>query len=197
MKTIGAVLVVAALATAPAVAQEHGHMQHGEDMPAMQGMEHCTAMMGGPAPAMILHHSEELDLSADQVSRLEALRDRARTTAHPHMTQAMQAHAAAAGHLEGDQPDFDAYEAALREAADHMVQSHTAMARAAVETRQVLTADQQARFSQVSHSMGGGMAGGEHGAMMGEHEGMGMMMHCMMMGGMGGMGTEDAGHSNH
>ncbi len=44
--------------------------------------------------------------------------------------------------LEGDSPDFVAYEHALQEGADLMVQAHVAMARAAEEARNVLTDEQ-------------------------------------------------------
>lgn len=69
--------------------------------------------------------------------------------------------------LDSDSPDLAAYEARLREATDHMVQAYTAMARASVEARQLLTPEQRDRLSvarQMIHqmrpgTMGGGMMG--------------------------------------
>ena len=206
MRKLTIIAIAALLGSAPATAQE-GHEKHRMPMhgQSMQGMGHCMAMMGGPPPQMLLHHQEALGLSADQVSRLEALRDRAHETAMPHMQPGMHAHMSAVELLEGDSPDFQGYEARIREAADHMVRAHVAMARVAVDARRVLTPEQQARLGK----LGGGMMGGEHGKMgagqagmdhgamggmdHGAMSGMGMMG-CMMM----GMGTApDAGAAEH
>lgn len=192
MKTIVAMTVALAAMAAPAVAQQQGHAQHGQgmhDMQGMQGMEHCMKMMGGPPPAMVLQHQDDLGLSADQVSRLEALKEEAGSGAH--MTEVMAAHTRAAEALEGDAPDWTAYETALRAAADHMVQAHTAMAKAAVAADDLLTPAQREQLSGMSHGMGGMMGGGDGGG----HSGM---MGCMMMGGMqGGMGGHGAGGAGH
>ncbi|HUG40870.1 MAG TPA: Spy/CpxP family protein refolding chaperone [Longimicrobiales bacterium] len=191
MRKLSILAVAALLGSAPAAAQE-GHGQdpmpmHGQ---AMQGMQHCMAMMGGPPPQMLLQHREALGLSADQMSRLEALQVRARETAMPHMQPAMQTHMAAAELLKGDAPDFQGYEASLREAADHMVRAHVAMARVAVDARRVLTPEQRDRLDELGRGMMGGgeqgMMGGGHGQM--EHGAMGdmamgHMMGCMMTGG--------------
>lgn len=204
---VAVAVAVALMADAPAAAQE-GHGQHA--VPTMQegGMQHCMAMMGGPHPQMLLHHAEELALTADQVSRLEALRDEAKQAAGAHMQPAMQAHMAAAKLLEGDAPDFAGYEARLGEAASHMVKAHVAVARVAVQAAALLTAEQRSELGGLGS--GNGMMGGQMGGMMGGHgagaggghrmgaaEGgagahdMGeMMMGCMMMGmGAGGEGA--------
>lgn len=197
MKTIGTLMVTALLATAPAAAQQHGHAQHGEKAAGQQGMagmQHCAHMMGGMTPAMVLSHGDHLDLSAAQVERLEALRDERMAESQAHMQQAMGAQSAAAEMLQDDEPDFGAYEARLRTAADHMVQAHTAMARSAVATRDVLTEEQRESLAGMTARMQhGGMQDGamqhggmNHGAMQhgqqgGMHHGMGMM-NCPMMG---------------
>lgn len=201
MRKLSILAVAALLGSVPAAAQE-GHGQHQMPMQgqAMQGMRHCTVMMGGPAPQMLLMHREALGLSADQVNRLETLQARARETAMPHMRPAMQAHMAAAELLKGDSPDFQGYEARIREAADHMVRAHVAMARVAVEAGRVLTAEQQGRLDELGRGMMGGgehgMRGGDHGQM--EHGAMGgmamgHMMGCMMMGG----GMDQGAHEEH
>jgi Spy/CpxP family protein refolding chaperone len=177
----------ALLAAMPAAGQEGQHA-----MPMMQDPMHaCMAMMGGPPPAMLLHHREALGLTDDQVSRLEALGTQEGQPAMPHMQPAMQAHHAAAELLKADAPDFAAYEAKLREAADHMVLGHVAMARTAVAARQILTAEQRTKLETLRPA---GMEKMQHdpAAMERMHETRphnrdgeqmhaGMMMHCMAM----------------
>lgn len=195
MRTLSILAVAALLGSAQAAAQE-GHGQHQMPMPgqAMQGMQHCMAMMGGPPPQMLLQHREALGLSADQVSRLEALQARARETAMPQMQPTMQAHMAAAELLKGDAPDLQGYEARLREAADHMVRAHVAMARAAVDARRVLTPEQRGRLDELRRQMmSGGPGQMEHGAMDGMA--MGHMIGCMMMGGARDQGKQ-SGHNH-
>lgn len=183
MRNIIATTVALAAMAMPAAAQQQGHAQHGQGTPGpegMQGMEHCLSMMGAPPPGMMLRHQEELGLSADQVGQLETLKDEA--GAQSHRTEVMAAHARAAAALESDDPDWPAYEAALRAAADHMVQAHTAMAKAAVEAGDVLSAAQREQLAGLDHGMSGMMPGmaGDGGGHMG-------MMGCMMMSGMSGM----------
>jgi Spy/CpxP family protein refolding chaperone len=173
------IATAALLVSMPAAAQQHGqhgqHRQHEGQGQHMAMMEHCMGMMGGPG--MILHHADELGLTADQVSRLEAIRDEAH--AGEHMHHGMQAHRQAAELLAADQPDIAAYEALLTQAAGHMVRAHTRMAEAVVEARAVLTAEQRARLAQKDHSaMGhhqghGGAEAGEHGGKQGPHGMMG------------------------
>jgi hypothetical protein len=168
-----ALATMAFLAAAPVAAQQHaGHGQQQN----MSGMQICMEMLGGPPPAMILQHREQLGLSADQVTRLESIQ--APAAAASHMQPAQAAHQAAAALLKTPSPDFSAYEAKLREAANHMVLAHTAMARAAVQARAVLNADQRTRLESAIRDMQHG-----EGGMM--QHGEGSMMSCMMMGGMG------------
>ena len=171
------------LVGAPAAAQDPGMpMQH-------EPMQRCMAMMGGPPPQMLLHLQDSLALSAEQVSRLETLHDQAQQKAMPHMEPAMQAHMEAAAALEADAPDFAAYEAKLREAADHMILAHTEMARTSVAARQVLSAQQRARLETLMPAMMQMMRGEERPMGAAAAAGArrmgagGMMMHCMMMGG--------------
>lgn len=176
MRRIGTTVLALTLMAAPAAAQghgQHGQQAEGQGMHGMQGMHagmQC-AMMGGAGPAAILEHGEHLGLTADQVSRLEALRDRASMTARPHMEQAMAAHRQAAAAISADRPDLAAYEAALRAAADHAIQGHTAMAGIAVAARATLTADQRQQLKTMMAEMG---------------EGAGMSCMMDMMGMMGG-----------
>lgn len=198
------IATTALLVSMPAVAQQHDHAAQHEGHAQPMGMmaEQCP-MMGGASPAMILGHGDELDLSPDQVRQLEALRERSDGAAH--MRGAMASHGQAAELLRADRPDLAAYEARLREAADHMVQAQTSMARTAVEARAILTPEQRAVLADMSqgamqhgamgnHGAMGHGAGHGPGAMAGEgHAGhAGMMMHCpMMMGGAPGQGVGD------
>jgi Spy/CpxP family protein refolding chaperone len=177
MKHIALGLTTLFLAAAPLAAQGHEqhqqhqqrqqageHAQHG--MPMMHGSMmqdggHCMAMMGSTGPGMILRHAEHLDLSAEQVQRLEALRDRAHEGGMGHMKAAMDAHTRARALLDADRPDFDAYEAQLQEAAGHMVQAHTAMARVATEARGILTPEQRSQLEGMAGEMSHGMQHGE------------------------------------
>lgn len=184
MRKTFAALVAIMLAAAPAMAQGHhgaradssrgmGMMQGG----MMQMMHGQSGMMMGMAmgPGMILGLQESLDLTESQVAQLETLRASARSTMQQHMMQGMQVMRAASEHLDSDSPDLDAYEARLREATNHMVVAHTAMAGAAVEARQVLTPEQRERLSfarEMMDEMRPGMMGG------------GMMNRGMMDGGM-------------
>jgi len=88
------ILAVAALLGGSPAAAQQGEGQHQMPMQgqATQSMQHCMAMMGGPTPQMLLQHREALDLSAEQVTRLEVLQERAGETEMPHMQPAMQAH---------------------------------------------------------------------------------------------------------
>lgn len=173
-------LVALALAGAPAVAQGHhgagadssrgtsmmqgapGMMQGG----MMQMMHGQGGLMMGMAmgPDMILRLRDSLELTEDQVGQLETLRDSVRSPLRQHMVQGTVGMHAASELLTSDSPDLDAYATRLREAASHMVQAHVAMARAAVEARQVLTPEQRERLSQarqMMHELAPGMMRGD------------------------------------
>lgn len=185
--------LAALLVGMPALAQQHNHpAQRGDHAQRPGMMEHCP-MMGGVSPAMLLGHADALNLSADQVQRLEALRDQAAGPAHMH--GAMAAHRQAAELLQAERPDLAAYEAKLREAADHMVQNHTTMARTAVEARAILTPEQRTKLASLDHAAMGHSGGHGQGAMHGAgHAGM---MNCPMMGGKSDAGAKAEGHGHH
>ncbi|MDX1567253.1 MAG: hypothetical protein R3223_05590 [Longimicrobiales bacterium] len=134
----------------------------------------------GPGPARILGMVEELDLSAEQIARLGQIRERLATVREEETAAATEAGQAAGLALEGETPNFDAYEEALRRRADHHVRIQVATARAAVEARQVLTASQ---IDQLEAAMAGGMS---HSGSGGDGNGRG--------GGTGGGGG--GGHSH-
>ena len=150
-----------------------GGMMMGEGMSSQmlqrvgQGMG--IVVTGGPGPAMIMSMREALTLTDQQMAQLEAILAEYSEVAQPHMPGMAVAHEDVRAALEGDSPDFGAYERALQEGADLMVQAHVAMARAAEEVRNVLTDEQL-------EQLGSGMA------MM-----HGLMQHGGTDPGMGGM----------
>lgn len=174
-RTMAGLTMVAALVAAPAAAQERplgqpadstgqpGMMQPGMMEMMSPGMMQRMHGMGGPGgtmgmmdggmmgtaggPAMLLRLEESLELTDDQVARLEALHESAQTEMRQHMMQGMQTMRSSHELLDGESPELSAYEARLREAANHMVLAHTAMARAAVDARALLTPEQQERLA--------------------------------------------------
>lgn len=193
-----AAAVAMLILSTPAFAQMHQMPQHPQpaqrgQMPGMGDMQSCMDMMGGPTPGMILQHRQALGLSAPQVQRLQALQAQDSTGSMPHMREAMATHQAAAQLLRAEQPDFAAYEAGLREAANHAILGHVAMARSAVEAREVLTADQRTRLQTAMKTMGDGMTMSGMGGMM---QGGGMMMDCPMMGGRPSATAHPAGQTH-
>jgi len=181
------------LAAAPVAAQHGQHGQHGQggqqQAPPQQQpstpqtmadhMQRCMEMMTGTSPGMLLQHRQDLSLTSDQVRRLETIRSRTDQAAMTHMRAGMEAAASAGTQLSSNSPNFQAYETRLRQAADHMVQAHVALARGAVEARQVLTSDQQSRLATLRPA-GHEMASGE--MQPGQGMGRGMMMPCMAPG---------------
>jgi Spy/CpxP family protein refolding chaperone len=209
MRKLTTLAVAMMLAAAPLAAQQ-GHQAHhqGAQQGAMGMMGSMGAMQGGMmqgmmggmglmgmhgGPAMILRLAQPLGLSDAQVEQIQEIQTQAWETAQPQMQQAAEAARAASAVLEGDAPDMDAYQAHLREAADHGVQARVAMARAAASARAVLTAEQRSKLvtgmNMMSHMMQGGMMGqgmmgqGARGGMMGAMGGMPCMQGNGMMGG--------------
>jgi Spy/CpxP family protein refolding chaperone len=141
-----------------------GGMMMGEGMSSQmlqrvgQGMG--IVVTGGPGPEMILSMGEALNLTGYQRARLEALQAEYSEAAQPHMLGMIAAHRDVRTALEGDSPDFGAYEHALQEGANLMVQAHVAMARAAEAVRNVLIDEQLALLGSGMPMMHGMM---EHG----------------------------------
>lgn len=121
-----------------------GMMGEGMRGEGMRGgmMGHAMMMGAGPSPGMLLQRRDALELTDDQVTRLEEIRDEVSGTMQGHMTVMMSVRREAAEALQDETPDLDAYQETLQRAASQMVQAHMAMARAANRTRDVLTAEQ-------------------------------------------------------
>jgi Spy/CpxP family protein refolding chaperone len=140
--------------------QMMGQGMMGGGMMQMMGQGMGMMATGGPGPAMILRMGDALELTDEQRSQLEAIQSEYSEAVQPHMGSMMEAHQNARAALEGDSPDFDAYEEALQEGADRMVDAHVAMARAAAEARDVLTEEQHQRLQSSTQMMRGMMGPG-------------------------------------
>jgi Spy/CpxP family protein refolding chaperone len=112
-----------------------------------------------------------LDLTDDQVSRLEKIQQDLQTTVQPQMTAMMSTQSGAAQALQGDAPDFKAYQQSLQAAANIMVQTHVAMAHSQVDARNVLTPEQRQKLQtqgrQMLHGTMGAYGWGNMNGMMG------------------------------
>jgi Spy/CpxP family protein refolding chaperone len=117
---------------------------------SMRGM---MAMMGPPTPGMLLHHKQQLNLSAEQVNKLETLQKQAEAACSEHMRLGMEEHRAANQLLQAGSPDFAAYTARMKQAAAHMAEGHVAMAKAGVEARALLTPEQRESLSGMMEKM--------------------------------------------
>jgi hypothetical protein len=133
-----------------------GGMQHGA---AAGGMQHGAATgqaasgqgMGGMehpvTPTMLIHHAEDLALTAEQQGRVTELARTSQASCEQHLQAAATSHHAAAALLNQDSPDISAYEAKLREAVDHLLQAHVTVIKAGAEARAVLTPAQREKLS--------------------------------------------------
>ncbi len=169
MRTMSVIAIAMTLIAAPAMTQEK-HPEAGHDMmqmmAMMQGQGGMMAMDDGPS--MILKLKESLELSNDQVQRLTTLQKSSHAAMQPHMMGAMHAMKAGEKLLGGTAPDLKAYETALRDAANHMVLARTGMAKADVEARQVLTAQQRDRLTLAGKIINEMKNGSDKGGMMKE-----------------------------
>jgi len=132
----------------------------GPGMMEMMGQGMGMMATGGPGPAMILRMGEALDLTDEQRAQVQAIESEYSDFVQPLMAAVMEAHQDAATALQGDSPDFGAYERALREAADQMVQAHVAMAQAAADGGGVLTEEQRQQLQGSMQMMRGMMSQG-------------------------------------
>ncbi len=157
MKPMLTVLMAATLLAAPLYAQSKATAPKTRMTPmtpmtpkpdGMMAMMMSGDMMPMPDdPSMILMLKESLELSADQVTRLTAIQATAQAGMKEHMMEHMQGMQSAATLLEPVTPNFTAYEAELRKAANHMVLAHLGAARADADARGVLTPMQRDRLS--------------------------------------------------
>ncbi|MDZ7780496.1 MAG: periplasmic heavy metal sensor [Gemmatimonadota bacterium] len=137
-----------------------GHGMMGSGMMPMMGQGMGMMATGGPGPTTLLRMRDALELSDDQVARLQELEEAFQEETGSHMNAAMASHEEAARALQGDAPDLGAYQQSLQAAANVMVQFHAAMARAAIDAREVLTPEQRERLNTQGAQMMGDMMRG-------------------------------------
>ena len=147
-----------ALAAMPLAAQQP-RMGHDE-----QGMSHMMQMEQMMAPMMramtftpdhLLARKDSLNLTPQQITRLTALRDAAKT-AHDAAAADAKAHMdAMAQALNAASPDTAAVKQHFQAAHTAMGNAHWAMLAAAAQARGVLTAEQRARVDRWASQMMG------------------------------------------
>lgn len=120
-----------------------GQGMMGSGMMPMMGRGMGMMATGGPGPTALLRMRDALELTDEQVSTLESMRDDLQSQMQGRMTAMMTAHQAAAAALDSETPDWEAYEGNLETAADVMVRTHVMMARTARDARDVLTPEQR------------------------------------------------------
>ncbi len=93
-KALATACVLAAVGASPLMAQGHPGHGHGDEAPRggmmmNQMMEECPMARAGMMGAQVmLEHAEELELSPEQIARLEAVRER-QTELRAEMLEAM------------------------------------------------------------------------------------------------------------
>ncbi len=155
---------------------QQGQMQHG--MMMGQGMMGMMGMMQ-PGPSFLLEQKDALDLSDEQVQRLEELKNELSEFHQAHMSRVGPLHEQAREALHGEQPDLGAYESALKSLADEHVQMQVEMARVSQEAMAVLTETQRSNVH-----FGLRLMHGMRQQMMRQGQMMQRMMERMMQGGM-------------
>ena len=150
-----ALLALAAALAAPLGAQQPGMMGQGK-MTHMMQMEHMMApMMGAMAftPDHLLARKDSLGLTPQQVTRLAALRDAAKT-AHDVAAAESKAHMDALGQaFQATSPDTAAVKTHFQAAHAAMGKAHWAMLAAAAQAKAVLTDEQRTRVSASAAAM--------------------------------------------
>ncbi len=150
-------LALLALAAAPLAAQQPQRMGRDQQMMShMMQMEQMMAPMMRAmafAPDHLLARKDSLNLTAQQISRLTALQDAAKT-AHDQAAAGAKMHMdAMAQALNAASPDTSAVKAHFQEAHASMGKAHWAMLAAAAQARAVLTDEQRTRVDRWASRM--------------------------------------------
>ena len=149
MKASFTIVALAALLASPLMAQEHRMMGQGGGSMHDMMQEMMKPMMGAMvfAPEHLLARKDSLGLSAQQTTRLTAIRNAAKTAhdaahadAKTHMDALAQALQAAAPDTTAVRQHFEAAHAA-------MGQAHLTMLIAAAQAKAVLTEEQRGRVN--------------------------------------------------
>ena len=141
----------------PLVAQQPGMMEQGMMPPMMQMEQMMAPMMGAMAftPDHLLARKDSLSLTPQQVARLTALRDAAKT-AHDAAAAEAKAHMdALAQAFQAGAPDTAAVKTHFQAAHAAMGRAHWAMLTAAAQAKAALTDEQRARVTAWAGAMHG------------------------------------------
>jgi LTXXQ motif family protein len=147
MKTSIGVVALAALLAAPLGAQEPGMMGQGGMHEMMQEM--MAPMMRGMAfaPDRLLDRKDALGLSAQQVARLTAIRDAAKTAHDAAHADAKTHMDALALTMQAAAPDTGAVKVHFQAAHAAMGKAHWTMLTAAAQAKALLTDEQRGRVN--------------------------------------------------
>jgi len=146
---IHSLVPIAALLALPLAAQQPGMMGQGM-MPHMMQMEHMMApMMRGMAfaPDHLLMRKDALGLTAQQVARLTALRDAAKTAHDAAAADAKTHMDALAQAMQTSAPDTGAVRLHFQAAHAAMGKAHFTMLNAAAQAKAMLTDEQRGRVN--------------------------------------------------
>ena len=141
-------LALLTLVAAPLAAQQPGVM--GQGMPHMMQMEQMMApMMRGMAfaPDHLLMRKDALGLTAQQVTRLTALRDAAKTAHDAAQADAKTHMDALAQAMQASAPDTGALRLHFQGAHAAMGKAHFTMLTAAAQAKALLTDEQRGRVN--------------------------------------------------
>jgi hypothetical protein len=150
-------------------------MMNGADGYPMMGMGFALWMQ--PGPEFLLGQKDALNLSDEQVQRLEQLRNELSEARANHIDRVRSLRQRVGEALSGEHPDLDQYQSALQSLADEYVAMQVEIARSSQNALAVLNDTQRSyvRFAvQMMHQMGDDMW------LYGQ-----MMQGGMMQGGMG------------
>jgi len=162
---VAGLLVLPALLSAQEAQQHHGHMQQAmSPQGMMMGANEGHSMMGigaakwmQPGPAFLLGQKGTLNLSEEQVQRLQQLNTELSKTRETHTDKVTSLRQGVAEALTGEQPDLDRYQSALQSLANEYVAMQVEMARYSQKALSVLNDTQRSYVSfgmQMMHQMG-------------------------------------------
>jgi len=154
MQRIHTVTAVLALAAAPLAAQEPAHPAHpAQGMPMMQEMMGPMMRTMAFAPAHLLERKDVLVLTPQQVTRLTALRDAAKTAHDAAQADAKTHHDELARAMAAPAPDTAVVRQHFQAAHAAMGNAHWAMLRAAAQAKAMLTEAQRGRVDGWADAM--------------------------------------------
>lgn len=148
-------LIPIALLAVPLAAQQPGMMGQGMMPHMMQMQEMMAPMMRAMAftPDHLLARKDSLGLTVQQVTRLTALRDAAKTAHDAAAAEAKTHMDALAQAFQGAVPDTAAVKAHFQAAHAAMGKAHWTMLAAATQAKALLTDDQRARVERWASMM--------------------------------------------